>query len=84
MSNFVERARPAHEDLRGALVREVRRRAAGRCHAIVPIEDPTELTRRKVAPMVRGLFSKEEQDPVLSMSERSVIFLTKNNIEQLL
>ena len=51
---------------------------------IVPIEDPAELTRRKVAPMVRGLFPKAEQDPVLAVLERSVIFLTKNNIEQLL
>ena len=83
-NDFIERARHAHEDLRGALVQEVRRRAAGRSHAPVPIEDPTELTRRKVAPMVRGLFPKAEQDKVLAALEKSVIFLTQNNIEQLL
>ncbi len=65
-------------------MREVRRRAAGRSHEFIPIEDPTELTRRKVAPMVRGLFPKAEQDKVLVVLERSVIFLTQNNIEKLL
>jgi hypothetical protein len=83
-ADFFERARRAHEDLRGALVKELRRRAAGRSHAIVPIEDPTELTRRKVTPMVRGLFPKSEQEPVLAMLERSVVFLTQGNIEQIL
>lgn len=65
-------------------MKEVRRRAAGRSHGVVPVEDPTELTRRKVTPMVRGLFPKAEQDPVLSVLARSVIFLTVNNIEQLI
>lgn len=31
-NDFQERSRHAREDLRGALVREVRRRAAGRSH----------------------------------------------------
>jgi hypothetical protein len=34
--------------------------------------------------MVRGLFPKTEQDPVLAVLERSVIFLTQNNIEQVI
>jgi hypothetical protein len=34
--------------------------------------------------MVRGLFPKAEQDKVLAVLEKSVIFLTQNNIEQLL
>jgi hypothetical protein len=82
--DFLERARHAHEDLRGALIREVRLRAAGRSHESVPVGDTTELTRRKVTPMVRGLFPKSEQNEVLAVLERSVIFLTHSNIEQIL
>jgi hypothetical protein len=82
--DFRERAHHAREDLRGALVREVRRRAIGRSHELVPVEGTTELTRRKVTPMVRGLFPKAEQNQVLTMLERSVVFLTQSNIEQVL
>jgi len=82
--DFFDRARHARAVLRGALIREVRRRAAGRTHGVVPISDTTELTRHKVTPMVRGLFPKAEQDKVLATLERSVVFLTDSNIEQIL
>jgi hypothetical protein len=82
--DFLEKSRRAHEELRGALIREVRRRAAGRSHQSVPVGDTTELTRRKVTPMVHGLFAKSEQKEVLAVLERSVIFLTDSNIEQIL
>jgi hypothetical protein len=81
---FLERARHAHDDLRGALIREVCHRASGRRHQSVPVGETTELTRRKVAPMVRGLFPKREQVQVLAVLERSVIFLTDSNIERIL
>jgi hypothetical protein len=82
--SFFERANLAHQNLRGALVREVGRRAGGRTPHPFPNISLEELTRAKVEPMVRGLFSREECDVVLDKVERSVVFLTRDNIEQLL
>jgi hypothetical protein len=81
---FMERANRAHGDLRGALVREVRRLANGLTHEPLPEADTVALTRRKVEPMVRGLFPRAEQDVVLTTLEKSVVFLTSANIEPLL
>jgi hypothetical protein len=81
---FMERANRAHEDLRGALVREVKRRAEGRAHPPLPEADTISLTRAKVEPMVRGLFPRAEQDVVLATFEQSVVFVTSANIEPLL
>jgi hypothetical protein len=81
---FLERAHRAHADLRGGLIREVKRLAQGRAHRPLPERDTVALTRRKVEPMVRGLFARAEQDTVLATLERAVIFLTTENIEPLL
>lgn len=81
---IMEQGHRAHADLRGALVREVKRLAHGKTHRPVPIEDTVALTRKKVAPMVRGLFPQAEQETVLAMMERSVVFLTAEKIESLL
>ena len=80
----MERANRANEDLRGALVREVHRLAEGLAHEPLPQADTVALTRDKVEPMVRGLFSRVEQDEVLATLEKSVVFLTSANIEALL
>ena len=79
--SFMERADRAHDDLRGALVCAVRRLAGGRTHGPLPEADTVSLTCAKVEPMVRGLFPRVEQDAVLTMIERSVVFLTSANIE---
>jgi hypothetical protein len=81
---FMERAHRARDDLRGALVREVSRLAGARTHRPPPEADTVALTRRKVEPMVRGLFPRAEQEPVLAVLERSVVFVTSANIEPLL
>lgn len=81
---FMERANRAHDDLRGALVREVRRLAGGRAHEPLPEADSIGLTRGKVEAMVRGLFPRADQDVVLATLEKSVVFLTSANIEPLL
>jgi len=79
--SFMARARQAHEDLRGALVAEVERRSRGVAVPGVPTpEETVALTRRKTEPMIRGLFPRIEQDTVLALVERSVIFLTPANI----
>ncbi len=81
---FLQREKRARDDLRNALVREVRRLTAGLSQEPLPESDTILLTRAKVEPMVRGLFPKAEQDLVLAMLERSVIFVTGANIESLL
>jgi hypothetical protein len=81
---FMERANRAHDDLRGALVRAVRRLSQGLKHQPLPDADTVSLTRAKVEPMVRGLFPRAEQDAVLATIEQSVVFLTSANIEPLL
>ena len=80
----MDRANRAHGDLRGALVREVRRLANGLTHEPLPEADTIALTHRKVERMVRGLFPRAEQDAVLAKLEKSVVFLTSANIEPLL
>ena len=82
--SFMERANRAHDDLRGALVHAVRRLSEGLTHKPLPVADSVALTRKKVAPMVRGLFPRAEQDMVLATLEQSVVFLTKENIEPLM
>jgi hypothetical protein len=82
--NFMERANRAHDDLRGALISAVKRRAEGLSHQPAPEAGIVALTRKKVEPMVRGLFPRSEQDAVLATVERSVVFLTSANIEPLL
>jgi hypothetical protein len=53
-------------------------------HEPLPEADTAALTRRKVEPMVRGLFPRAEQDVVLATLEKAVVFLTSANIEPLL
>jgi len=82
--NLPERAERSRGHLRAALVNETMRRAAGRAHPPMPPHDLSELTRRKVMPMVWGLFPAVERDAVLRLVERSVVFVTADNIARLL
>lgn len=81
---FMERANRAHDDLREALVREVHRLAQGGDHPPLPAGDPIAFARTKVEPMVRGLFQRVEQELVLALLEKSVVLLTRDNIEPVL
>jgi hypothetical protein len=81
---FFERANRAHDDLRGALVRAVKRLTKDLPTGPLPEVATVELTRTKVEPMVRGLFPRVEQDAVLSRLEQSVVFTTSKNIERLI
>lgn len=82
--NIMEAGRLAKTDLRGALVKEVRRLAKGRQHDSVPADVGVSFTRTKVEPMVRGLFPRAEQDAVLATLEKAVVFVTSETIESLL
>lgn len=83
-----QRSRIATSDMRAALVDEVLKRASAngtsdqRGHS--PLDDLVGLTRRRVEPMVRGLFPTTEQGPVLQVLERSVVVLTAENVSAVL
>jgi hypothetical protein len=82
--DLFERARLARVELRGALVAEVRRRAGARAASHRDDVDVAALARRKVEPMVRGLFHRAECETVLATLERAAVFLTAANIEHVL
>ena len=81
----LDRIRRGSHALSTALVAEVRRRT-GNPKMPTALEglDLVAFGRRKVEPMVRGLFSKTEQAIVLPLLERSVVFVIPENIEQVL
>lgn len=82
---IVEGERRAYDALLGALVAEVQHRAPNppRSAALDNI-DVVAFTRARVSPMVRGLFPRVEQDTVLTALERSLVFLTPDNIQEVL
>ncbi|MFH1463673.1 MAG: hypothetical protein ABIO70_04730 [Pseudomonadota bacterium] len=83
--SFMARHMRAREDLRRALVAEVTRRSQGAViHQIPPPEEVEALARRKTEPMVRGLFPRAEQEAVLALVERSIVFLTPDTIAEVL
>jgi hypothetical protein len=82
--SVLERADQGSRELRQGLIAEVRRLAVGRSHLPLPPGNICELTRRKVTPMVRGLFPKKEHEAVLAVLERSVTFITNENFERVL
>ncbi|MGA8052294.1 MAG: hypothetical protein WCA12_00270, partial [Burkholderiales bacterium] len=84
-ADFIARGRVGHAALRKALMEAVRRRTP---HATLPEPlaemDVVAFTRAKVAPMVRGLFARSEQETVLGVLGASVVFLTPATIETVL
>jgi len=79
--SVIDAGRHAHADLRGALVQEVRRLSEGLSHEPVPDGVGADFTRSKVEPMVRGRFPRAQQDAVLSILEKSVLYVTSSTIE---
>lgn len=80
-NTLIERSRRATPDLKGALSAAVRRRAG---NPAVPPEirdlDLVTFTRRKLTPMISGLFPANERDTVLRLFDPSVVFLTPDTI----
>lgn len=67
-----------------ALVEQVRRRTAGKRAQLAAARLPEDSVRRKLEPLVRGLFPRKEHEPVLRRLARSVVFVDTDNIEDLL
>lgn len=70
-----------HKALREALVAEVWQRTKGKELPDMPTVDLVAYTRKKVEPMVNGLFPGTEREIVLQVLEKSVVFLTPNTFE---
>ena len=86
-ANIFERADCGTKVLAEALIDEVRRRAAGvtiRTPDALRETDIVTFTRAKIEPMVKGLFPRKEQAPVLDLLGRSLVFLTPDTIEPLI
>ena len=82
-SHALERITSGERHLRTALIEEVRRREQGRRQAHLPAGfDPVTWTRRKVEPMITGLFPASERAVVLQVAEESMVFLTREAAHQ--
>jgi len=82
--DWVGAVKAADSSMREALISEVMRRAKGLREPTSPTLDFPAFTRSKVSPMVNGLFSQSERESVLSTLEKSVVFLTADNISEIL
>lgn len=84
-ANFLECARNADQALRQALISAVKDRSqSARMPAGLLGLDVEGLARRKVSPMVQGLFPAVEQQPIIEVLSHSVVFLDPGNIEPVL
>jgi hypothetical protein len=84
-NTLVAQERSGSGALRQALIDAVEERALGRpIPSPVPLQDPVSFTRSRVEPMVRGLFPAAEQERVLEVFERSVVYLTPETIRPVL
>ena len=82
-SHALERITGYERHLRTALIEEVRRREQGRRLATMPAGfDPTTWTRRKVEPMITGLFPASERQAMLQVAGNSIVFLTREPAHQ--
>jgi hypothetical protein len=79
-----ERAQNGHDALIGALVAEVENRHSGQAQVTAFPEEDLGTLRAKLEPMVRGLFPRREQEAVLRLLERSVVFMMPSNIAAIL
>ncbi len=85
--NILEKGQRGAGALRSALLAEVRRREAEVTvprPAALPGDDLASFARAKVEPMVRGLFPRREQEPILALLQQAMVFLTPETIEPLI
>ena len=80
-NTLMAQERCGSDALKQALIDAVEERTAGQpIPRSVPVQDPAAFTRGKVESMVRGLFLAAEQEQVLAVLERSVVYLTPQTI----
>jgi hypothetical protein len=82
-NDALERLNGYERHLRNALIEEAGRRELGRCQRWAPAGfDPAASTRRKVEPMITGLFPAAERQVMLDVAQRSIVFLTREAAHQ--
>ena len=78
-AHALERITGYERHLRMALLTEVRQRERGRRQDRIPQDfDAVAWTRRKVQPMIDGLFQPAERSAILEVAARSIVFLTRD------
>ena len=83
--NIIARCTTGGAALRAELIRAVLRRAAGRPAPVsVPGTGLRALVRKRLAPMVQGLFPAAERSVVLELLVRGIVFCTPDNIRKVL
>lgn len=83
--DLFERARRGTAELKVALVGEIRRRDPSvATPAALRDLDPAAFARRKLTPMVSGLFPGKEREALLRMFERSLVFVTPESVERVI
>jgi len=85
-NDHLDRIRGGHRTLIEALLAEMQTRAASVAtpkFAALP-QDIRAFSRRKIEPMVRGLFKREEQEPLISLLSNSVEFVTPDTAQSLI
>ena len=84
-NGVLDKSRIGTANLRDALIAEVLRRTENQQGLAIPDGmDLHQFSRQKFCAMVKGLFPRSEQEIVLSVLERSVVFLTQENIVSVL
>jgi hypothetical protein len=84
-ATFLEAARNADDFLCEGLIAQTLARLSSRSVPVLPLaRDLAPWVRRKVAPMVEGLFPAAERSPVLALLERSLVFVGPGNVETVL
>jgi hypothetical protein len=84
-ASFLEMEKNRDEVLVGALLVQIRARSVGMTPPALPTGmDTVAFARERVRPMVEGLFPEKEREQVLALLERSVVFLTQENIEEVI
>jgi hypothetical protein len=82
---FTERHRFGDQALREALITEIKSRSQGKKPIQeIPNIDILIFAKNKVNSMVRGLFPEHEQELVLSVLSSSIVFMSQENIEQII
>lgn len=83
-THVIEKVSKAERAMKQALVAEIRCRANKRKHysSLPPDFHSSRFSLAKVGPMVRGLFPAREQMIVLGLFEKSLVFVTHDNVEQ--
>jgi len=83
--DYLSRVTAGKQAMEDALVAEVKRLEAGQKLPSLPDDfDLATFAYRKFTPMVTGLFPANERETILELLGRSLVFITHENIEQVL